>query len=126
MKFKPKISRLILSFLAGVAYSFLFLLAMTVFGVGLSLASLAVLCVLTVLVIAETAVPQLVLNIADWFAGVIISAFVEYAADFVYILKPDWIEGDDFGIVVFLPIFAAAGIVTVLAAVILSIVRRRK
>lgn len=126
MKFKLKKSRLMLSFLAGAAYSFLFLLAMTVFGVGLSLASLVALGVLTVLVLTETAAPQLALNIAGWFAGVIISAFIEYAADFVYLLQPDWGEGDDFGIVVFLPFFAAAGVVTILAAVILSIVRKRK
>lgn len=126
MKFKLKKSRLMLSFLAGAAYSFLFLLAMTVFGVGLSLAALVVVCVLTVLVLAETAAPQLWLNIAGWFAGVIISAFIEYTAELVYIFKPGWGEGDDFGIVVFLPIFVAAGIVTVLAAVILSIVRKRK
>lgn len=126
MKFKPKISRFILSFLVGAAFSFLFLLAMTVFGVGSSLAALAVLCVLTVLVLADTAAPQLALNIAGWFAGVIISAIIEYAADLVYLLQPEWGEGDDFGIVVFLPFFAAAGVATVLAAVILSIVRKRK
>lgn len=126
MKFKLKKSRLMLSFLAGAAYSFLFLLATTVFGVGLSLTALVVLCVLTVLVLAETSAPQLWLNTTGWFAGVIISAFIEYAADLVYILQPDRIEGDDFGIVVFLPFFVAAGIVTFIAAVILSIVRKRK
>lgn len=108
MKFKLKIPRLVLNFLAGVAWTILLWLSVTLFRVEISLAALVVLCVLTTFVLADKNAPQLGLNIAYWFAGGIISATIEVQTDFAHILLPKWNAGNGLGVIGFHPFSLSA------------------
>ncbi len=126
MKFKLKIPRLVLNFLTGAAWTVLFWLAVTRFEPKISLTALVVLSVLTEPSLADKSAPQLGCNIAYWFAGVMISAFIEIGMDFAHILLPEWSAGNGLGVIGFIPLFIIAGSLTILAAVITSGVKGRK
>lgn len=126
MKLKLKIPRLVLCFLAGAAWTILFRLAVTVFPVELSAAALVVLCAATVLSIKNALPAQSGLNLAAWFAGLTVSAAIEYLTDFPHILLPDPNGGTGLGVILFLPIFLVAGALTVIIAMSISLILSRK
>ena len=126
MEFKLKIPRLILNFLTGAAWTVLFWLAVTRFDPKISFTALVALIVLTISALADRSAPQLGLNIAYWFAGGMVSAYIEIGMDFAHILLPEWNAGNGLGVIGFIPLFIIAGSLTIFAAVIASGVKRRK
>lgn len=126
MKFKLKIPRLILSFLAGAAWTILFWLAVTLFRAEISIAALGVLCVLTVFALKDKSPPQLGLNITLWFVGIIVSTVIENLTDFAHVFLPEWNNGTGFGAILLLSLFIGAGALTITAAAITSGIGSRK
>ena len=126
MKFKLKIPRVVLCFLAGAVWTILFWLAVTVFPVELSVAALVVLCVTTVFLLKDKLPAQSAMNLAAWFAGLTASAAIEYTTDFPHVLLPDWNGGTGLGVILFLPLFIGTGALTITAAMIISLTASRK
>lgn len=125
MKFKLIKRDLVLSFLAGAAWTIVFWLAITHFRPEISLGALVVLCVLSALAIRAKEPSQLAFDLACWFLGIFISVIVEYASDFPHILLPEWNAGNGLGVIVLLPFFVLGGLVTILAAILASVISRK-
>ena len=119
MVFKPKIRRVVFGFLLGVVWTVSFWLAATALPVELSL---AVLCVTTVLALKDKIPAQCGLNLAAWFAGAAISAAVEFPLYLHRMILPDRNSGDGLGIVLLLPIFLAAGSLTITASIVVTLI----
>lgn len=125
MKFKMKISCLALCSLAGAVWTVLFWLAVTVLPVGASIAALVGLSAATVFSLKDKKTPQAGLNLASWFGGLAVSAVIEHLTDFPHVLLPEWNGGTGLGVILLLPIFIAAGAITLTAAMIISLFASR-